>query len=190
MPSVEDRLRQSLQANAAVFTPEPEIALDPVLRRGRADRYRRWAVRVVLAAALVVGVALTGVHLLTGRQGAETPARQPTPAGALGVLERDVALEAAPEPTAAGVWRLDFRTSGALVVTPPASYGGVVSGVTFRSEADGIHLDLFGQDLCSGLGAAVYRVDAKDGGVLLVPVDEPCAARRAVLASGSWEEKP
>ncbi len=179
--SVDDRLRAGLRANATAFQPAVESGLDEV--RGR-DRGRR-AARAAIAAGLVAaaGVAILGVAGPDGSSRPPPATSAPSPTAALlGRYESDVTRPG----RLAGHWVLEFDGNGTVLVTPPDSYAGIVSGTLFTADTLKLRTNLFSQDVCADLGNGEFFWSRPGVDLDLADSDEPCAARRQFLAQNTW----
>jgi hypothetical protein len=179
--SVDDRLREGLHANATGFRPAVESGLDEVRARYRRGRAARVVVAVGLVAAAGVAVLVVARPDVSARPSPVAPAPSPTHA-LFGSYESDVTRPA----SLAGHWVLKFDGNGTVLVTPPTSYAGVVSGTLFSVDALRLRTNLFSQDVCTDLGNGEFFWARPGARLDLAESDEPCAARSQFLTENTW----
>jgi hypothetical protein len=190
--SLDERLRQGLEGLDALEGAPPDEVVDAVLGRGRRSR---WARRIV-AGGVTLAVAIAGFVVAPKALDALTSYRENRPASPR-ELRREFSgtykVEITPGDGAAsafdmtGTWTVDLLPTGAIQMTPPASFArayGVPSGETFTVSPQGLRTNAFA-GLC-GSSVATYGW-ATDGDELsFVPVRDGCEPRRAFFTSADW----
>ena len=86
----------------------------------------------------------------------------------------------------AGHWVLEFDGTGALLVTPPDRYPGVVSGTLFTADGTTLRTNLFSQDVCSDLGDGDFSWTREGARLALAENIEPCGARGRFFTDNPW----
>jgi hypothetical protein len=181
--SVDDRLRTGLTANAMTFQPAVESNLDAVRARG----HRRRATRVALAAALVAAASATALVLALPHESDRLPPATPDTTSSpttelFGRYEADVTRPG----RLTGHWVLEFVGNGTVLVTPPDGYAGVVSGTLFTADGTTLRINLFEQDVCTGLPNGELSWSREGVRLVLKEGQDLCAARRLFFTKNDW----
>lgn len=179
--SVDDRLRAGLSANATAFHPAVESSLDEVRGRGRRGRSKRIGVAAGLVAAASAVVLVVSWPDPSEQPEPSTPAPSPT-SELFGRYESEVTQPG----RLAGHWVLEFDGNGTVVVTPPSTYAGVVSGTLFTADGTTLRTNLFAQDVCADLGNGEFSWTREGARLALAEHDEPCASRGQFFTENAW----
>lgn len=211
--SVDQRLRRSLHHSAASISPNVWEGLSSVLTRRRRRRQMQLAALGAAVIALAVGAAVLSPRLFEAaeRRTVPAPAHQPTdgdggasagsvPEAYVGrytkslSLSNDIVLEL----QISGRWVLAVRSNGTLKFTGPKHPAFGLEDTTFRPAIEGslqpegarVTTDaLANTSWCQGDAPGIYRWTRSRSELIFTVVDEPCRARRALLA-GRWRERP
>lgn len=190
---VDDRLRSALRDQADGFVPQVEESLDRVRARGRRERWRTSAVVVAAPVAAAAAVAAAVLAVDAPRQEDLLPLDRPTTSvtdsatdaptaplrgTVIGDVERPEAL--------AGRWSLQLNGNGSIDVSPPAGFGGDLTGLAFTADGTSFRTSLFENGLCGKHGTGIYSwlrvVDRID----FETVSDTCAARTQFFANTVW----
>jgi hypothetical protein len=191
--SVDDRLRSALRDQADGFVPQVEESLDRVRARGRRERWRTSAVVVAAPVAAAAAVAAAVLAVDVPRQQDPLPVDRPT------ASVTDSATDAPPAPlrgtiigaverpdALAGRWSLELNGNGSLDVSPPAGFGGDLSGSAFTADGTSFRTSLFGRDLCAEDGTGIYSWLRVGDRIEFQTVSDTCAARARFLTQTAW----
>jgi hypothetical protein len=196
--SIDRRLREDLERDAARVSVDVERNLGAV--EGRARHRPASNLLPALAAAAIIAVAIAVRLPSAPSTGSPTaaPSIHPTalattdPGYAAIAGTYRVALDAVVDGAdVRGTWTMELVQDGELVVSPPPTFAGpsqVPTGVSFSLAGDRFRTDLFYNDYCRSVGT--YTWSGGDGALQLVPVQDDCAIRRAVLGTTAWTELP
>ena len=173
--SVDDRIRDGLNANATAHQPAVETSLDAVRApRSTSDAPPAWSWRR--------GWRPLRLPRSWSSPGPDFQDRTLPPHRRCPRRRRRPRCSAATSPTSrvpvrlAGRWVLELDGNGTVAVTPPDGYAGVVSGTLFTADGTSLRINLFAQDVCADLGNGEFSW-TRDGGRLVLEVsDEPCDA--------------
>ncbi len=88
----------------------------------------------------------------------------------------------------AGLWDLELRGNGSVLVTPPQGYAGVVSGTLFTAGRARLRINLFAQDVCADLGNGDYTWTRAGDRLVLAASNDPCDSRVRFFADNAWRE--
>jgi len=159
-------------------------------RRGRRARVRRrrtiGGVTALAILAVALASAVTFGHLRSSTQAQPASSQNPI----LGTYSADVGGTPAGLSTLTGHWRLDLRSDGTLAVVTPKGFRGIATGFHFSTDGDHVRVDLFIQDLCTGLPAGTYTWVRDTAGLRLRVADDQCVARSALLTGRTWNPDP
>lgn len=197
--SLDRRLRDELQREAARIDPDVGRGLDVV--EARARRRATAGLGSLLAAAAAVVIVVLGVQALrstspeTGPGGSASPIGRTSPsartAEIAGTYHATLELSevGAEFADVAGEWTMDLRPDTVMLMAPPATFregSTSQSGVAYSIDGERFRSNLF-QQLCNSIGVYGWVLD---GGMLtLTPVENNCALRQAVLASTPWTRR-
>jgi hypothetical protein len=82
---------------------------------------------------------------------------------------------------------LDLTSRGVMVLSPPTTFVGSVTGIAFELDGDVFRTNAFSSGpLACGSVAGTYHWSLTDDRLVLTPLDEPCA-RRATLFGRTWQ---
>ena len=161
------------------------VALERVLSRSKGRRRTRRAVVAVAVAAVVGAVGFGSTALVTGlRDETDGPGPALRPHGA---YQRTV--DTAPWQ---GRWTMQLGGDRVLVLRAPAGVPGddaPTDGASYVLDAGTLRLDAFTNGACTETPPGTYTWSVKGDGLVLLPVDEQCAARELVFA-GTWRSLP
>ena len=188
MTEAEDRLRAALADQANSWEPPVESSLQRVHTRER-RRKLSWMVAAVLALIVCVAGVATAVRATRSGQVAVPAARASqgvSPSETVQPLQGTFTAQVSTPARLAGGWSLTLQADGRLLVSPPASYGGVVSGELYSATREEFRTTLFQTDVCSGTGVGVYTWARTPSGISFTAKDDDCAARQASFSENSW----
>jgi hypothetical protein len=194
--SIDRRLRRDLERDAERIHIDVERNLGAVQARARPRGVSTWLPAVGAAVVLVAIAVRFGTPAPVAG-----PSVEPSPSG--GIASRDagfaaiagtyrVSLETGAEtPSVSGTWSMRLVDDGEVALTPPATFAGASlapTGVSFSVSGDRLRTDLFYNDYCRSIGTYTWAL-ASDR-LTLVPVDDECAIRRALLGTLPWTRLP
>ena len=192
--SIERRIREGFEQNAADLHPQVEVMLATVVSRTR-RRVLLHRVSSVVAVAVVVVAAVTfGPRALDGLRSLRrvAPANSLHPSVTIPAFDQMAGMYSTTvkaKGVTAGVWTMQLRTDGTMVISAPQSYPGAVSGFQFDLWGDRFRTNAFIGDLCSGLAPGLYRWQRAGGELMLTPIQDDCAARVGVFSSHPWRQR-
>jgi hypothetical protein len=207
---LDDRLRDALRSEASTVAPDLERRLDAVVR----SRDRRRPTRAFQLAAAAVGVLLlavvvrsgpvdpiAGLRSLLSSSVEEAPGSTPAPTSTAETIVGSYVVRIASSDPAvaslgmAGQWELALASDSTITIVAPDGFatrsGEPLSGYIYAIRDDELHTNLFARHLgrsCVGSGAYRWHLDA--GQLALERIDDPCAARDALLTSTPWQRIP
>ena len=186
--SVDDRLRQGLDANARAFEPEVETSLHDVRRRDRRARRTRMTRSGGMVVATAACAALVAVAVRAGLPEDRPPAPSvPAPSPTAELFSSYEADVTRPQ-RLAGRWGLELRGNGSVLVSPPDGYAGVVSGTLFTADRARLRINLFAQDACADLGNGEYAWTREGDRLVLAVSNDSCEARTRFFSDNEWVE--
>ena len=154
--------------------------------RGRQARVRRRRTIRGVTTLAIMAVALAAT-VTFGHLRNPTPAQ---PAGSqdpiLGTYSANVDGTPAGLSTLSGQWRLELRSDGTLDVVAPKGFRGISTGFHFSTDGYQVRVDLFIQDLCTGLPPGTYTWARDTDGLHLRVTDDQCVARASLLTGRTW----
>jgi hypothetical protein len=197
--SIDRRLREGVGRITSEVDPDVDRHLDQARRHARRKIAFRRAGAVLAAAGVIAGVVLLGPHAIDalGNLTRQQPASNPTPRqhstilignqAIAGTYGRTVPADEAIIRTdhLAGRWSMTLRPDGTMAMIAPRPFTGVLSGILYHIQGNRFRTNLFVQDLCSNV-AVTYQWTRSGSELSLTPLDDPCEARVALLASGPW----
>jgi hypothetical protein len=195
--SIDDRLRDSLHRTSSTVDPDLTENLRIVRRKTRRVVVRQRVMQVTLAVAAIVGLVVATptitdfVKSFQPRPGAPvSPSQRPDPQDLVGsTYSTDVprGSQVVEDDGLAGIWTMQLEPNGVATMSGPPSFSGVLSGVSFQVSGNQFRINLFVQDLCSrDRTPGVYEWTRSGAELILTTVQDPCAARVAVLTSRPW----
>ena len=199
--SLDRRLRDELQREAARIEPDVGRSLDVV--EARARHQSTSGLGSLLAAAVAVVIVVASVQALRstspdiGPGGSVPPGVLPSPSPSRSSAEivgtylaaLDASDGGAEFTDVAGEWTMELTPDGVMLMAPPATFregGSVQSGVAYSIDGELFRTNLF-QQLCNSIGDYGWVLDG--GTLTLGPAEDDCALRRAVLASTPWTRR-
>jgi hypothetical protein len=191
--SLDARVRDALERSSLIVDPDVRRELATVRRKTRRTIVRQRIGFAMLAAAAIVAAVFLGPRVLDViRSQRQQPATGPSssPQQIVGFYGANLAVADGSEIASSklgGLWTMSVRGDGLLVLTPPVGAKGVSPvASTYRVDGDRIVTTAFSRDLCSGIGAGVYRWQ-RSGASLSFAVDQdPCGVRVAILTAHPW----
>ena len=180
----ETRLRDALEAEGRRVSLDADAAERMFERRDRRDRRRRQGTLVVgLAIAVcVVVLALTALPRGVDRPVPTSPADVAgSYATRLSARDPDVARFGL-----AGPYELRLSSDGTMILLSPPDVDMPGPPIHFRVEGPQLTTDLLVDRGCDAPGT--YGWSRAAGALTLVPVDEPCDLRSAILGTRPWIE--
>ena len=193
------RLRDELEREAVKI--DPDVGRGLLAVEARARRRSSAGLGSLLVATAAVVLVVVGVQALRstspdprpGGSALTTVLVSPSPRTADIAGTYRATLEASDGGVefadVAGDWTMDLRPDGVMLVAPPATFregSAPQSGVAYSIDGERFRSSLF-QQLCNSIGEYGWVLDT--GTLTLTPVEDPCALRRAVLASTSWTSR-
>jgi hypothetical protein len=194
--SLEHRLRDSLRQSSSAVDPDVSESLRIVRRKTRRlvirQRMGQVAFAVIAVGALVVVTprVVDFIRSLPAQPAhpGPTSSRMPALRDIVGTYTTDVQAgsQVVDDGGLAGRWTMRLEPNGVATMSAPPSFTGVLTGVSFQVSGEQFRIDLFVQDLCSGDTPGAYRWTRSGGELTFTTLGDSCAARVAVLTSGSW----
>lgn len=176
-------------------------ALERVLERGkRKDRHQRIGAGLVAFVVLAIG-SVVAVSAFRGATNGQRPGASPSPGGQLYLQiagTYTVTLSSADPGVAArglaGTYTLRLLPDGVLELSaPPGALreGPSPSGIAYRLSGSRFTTNAFVNISCPGsIGIGTYRWALAGGRLAFTPLQEDCATRRTLFASGPWRVQP
>lgn len=191
--SVDDRLRTALRDQADAFVPQVEESLDRVRARGRRERWRTSVVAVAASAAAAAAVVGAVMALDLSRPQEAPLVERPTASATDPVTDapeaplRGTITSNVERPDAlAGRWSLRLNGNGSIDVSPPAGFGGDLSGSAFTADGTSFRTSLFGNGLCADDGTGIYNWLQVGDRIEFQTVSDTCAARARFFGESAW----
>jgi hypothetical protein len=188
--SLDARVKGALERSSQIVDPDVRRNLSTVRRKTRRLALRQRIVTTVAVAALVaLGVFLAPRIVDVIRNQRKVPANTPS-SSLVGTYEADLSGTGGSIASAGveGRWVITFAGDGAIVWNPPSG-SGLMEGLprdTYQVSGSSFSTNLFTGSLCRGAGVGTYAW-ARSGGVLtLLPTNDGCSIRRAILTSFPW----
>jgi hypothetical protein len=193
---IDRRLRDGVGRLTSQLEPDVDRSLHQTLRRARRTIVlRRAGAAIVVVASIVVAIVVVPSVIDALRDVEyDRPAVSPTlntnPAVIAGTYRAFIPSDqpAVGQYGLAGRWELGLDTNGAMNVSAPGSFTGVLSGTLFQIQGTRFRTNLFAQDVCSNLAAGTYEWTRTGGTLIFTTVDDPCEGRVALLTSSPWTE--
>lgn len=195
--SVDRRLREGLGGITSQVNPDVDRNLHQTFRGARRRiAARRAGAAFVVGAAIAVAIlagprALDALRNVQHPRPASTPIPSPTltdPAAVAGTY-RIVLTSGQPAVRQNGMggrWTIRLGANGVITATAPSSFTSSRSGYRFGISGDRFRTDLFSTNICSGVPPGVYRWQLSGTTLSFARIDDSCAARVALFASGPW----
>ncbi len=190
--SLDRRLRDGLQRSSSVVDPDVPESLSIVRRKARRLVVRQRVGQVTFAALAVAALFLAGPRILDVVRSLR-PVRPASPGPAVSTAIAGTYTTEVPAGSSvvrdnhlAGRWTMHLAPNGVVTVTAPPSFTGVLTGVSYQVAGSQLRIDLFLQDICGGAPPGAYQWRRAGDSLTFTVVNDSCAARVAVLTSGTW----
>jgi hypothetical protein len=198
---LDERMRETFQRIEASIEPDIERGLRATTERagGRLVASSLAWVAAAAAVVLVVAVIVRGSMGVDPGGAGSSPGAGPTSsasaASSYDAIAGSYRVDLAPgdpnvlELGLAGQWTMTLDATGAIDLTPPASFtGSRATGHTFSLDGDSLRTDLYYNDYCDSVGG--YRWTRADDELALTPIDDACAIRETLLSTHPWSPEP
>jgi hypothetical protein len=191
---LDRRLRDGVGRLTSQVEPDVDRSLQQTLRRARRTIVlRRAGAAIAVAASIVIAIvvvpsAIDALRHVERDRPAATPTPNTNPTVIAGTYRALIPndQQAIEQNGLAGRWVLGLEPEGAMTVSAPGSFTGVVSGSLFQIQGDRFRTNLFAQDVCSNLPVGTYGWTRKGTNLTFSTIDDPCEGRVALLTSMPW----
>jgi hypothetical protein len=193
---LDRRLRDGVGRLTSQVDTDVDRSLNQTLRRARRTIVlRRAGAAIAVAASIVIAIvvvpsAIDALRDVERDRPAATPTPNTNPAVIAGTYRAVIPnnQSAVRRNGLAGRWALGLGPTGAMTVSAPGSFTGVLSGSLFQIEGGRFRTNLFAQDVCSNLPVGTYAWTRRGGQLIFTTVDDPCEGRVALLTSMPWTQ--